>query len=425
VERVVATPIPTVATHLVECSQCGAPLPASTGGAAVTCASCGHVTAIGDADAAMAKAKASRADAEALYATLGAPPTISQRIAVVLVNKWAWIAGLPFMYALVAWFGRMLAHLIEAIYEHVVHARLLHVATPPVIWLLTMGSAAVVMFAILVWSLFGERVDARRDLQAALASVPPETEGGPARCRHCSAPLVIPAGALGVRCDHCGADNLVQIPADWIKPATKLAADLQLGAAAARAHAAESRRRVRRAAMWRVPIALGVLALAVVPALTSLAPSDFSRQHYAGGATPGTYGVMYHLDHGRLGHELRPYAACAMAPLPKQLLESDASRWCERTDGGGTCDTVAVFALTRGETFVLAWSARGAGSARLVLAPRYDDAVSAMYIGYLGDEPLKPLATGANALEVPIEISGWYRLDLTTDRGAVVVPCVR
>lgn len=53
----------------------------------------------------------------------------------------------------------------------------------------------------------------RTKLQQEFASKPSARPGGPATCRHCDAPLDVPAGALGVRCLYCGTDNLVAVSA--------------------------------------------------------------------------------------------------------------------------------------------------------------------------------------------------------------------
>ncbi len=57
----------------------------------------------------------------------------------------------------------------------------------------------------------------RKDVQASLAASLPERPGGPSRCRNCGAALDVPKDALGVPCAYCRADNLVALPADWVK----------------------------------------------------------------------------------------------------------------------------------------------------------------------------------------------------------------
>jgi LSD1 subclass zinc finger protein len=57
----------------------------------------------------------------------------------------------------------------------------------------------------------------RRDIHASLAAALPEKEGGPGRCRNCGAALEVPPGALGVPCSYCRADNLIALPAAWVR----------------------------------------------------------------------------------------------------------------------------------------------------------------------------------------------------------------
>lgn len=62
-------------------------------------------------------------------------------------------------------------------------------------------------------------VAARTRLRATFASKPPRRPGGPATCRHCDAPLDVPAGALGVRCLYCDTDNLVELSTATVRAA--------------------------------------------------------------------------------------------------------------------------------------------------------------------------------------------------------------
>jgi hypothetical protein len=70
------------------------------------------------------------------------------------------------------------------------------------------------------------RTNGRRALQAALACLPADRPGGPARCRSCSAPLDVSPGSLGLACVYCGADNLVAMPASWIAKVQRSALSL-------------------------------------------------------------------------------------------------------------------------------------------------------------------------------------------------------
>jgi LSD1 subclass zinc finger protein len=227
-----ATTAPDV--RVFPCPRCGAPLPAAADGAHVTCTACGATTTVETGGAAALAERASREEAEALFATLGEPPSWSQRVAVVLANPWLWLLLLPFALATLVRVAMVIQEAIAVAWERATGDRLMHVAAPPVQWLLSMGLVAAVALLLLVWSLLGKRVDARRELQAALACKPPETPGGPSGCRHCGAPLTVPPGALGVRCAYCGADNLVLLPAKWVDRAERATVALRLTAEAAR-----------------------------------------------------------------------------------------------------------------------------------------------------------------------------------------------
>jgi LSD1 subclass zinc finger protein len=273
--------------------------------------------------------------------------------------------------------------------------------------------------------LFGERIDARRDLQAALASKPPTTPGGPSLCRRCDAPLVIPPGALGVRCDHCSADNLVQIAPEWAAKAGALAADLQLGADAARKHAAEGRRRVRIAAMWRIPLVIAVVLYA--GRSTVLAGNDST---FASLRSPSQYLIAVHLPNGAMKSQLWPLPACGIDPPEGAKVWASSGRWCnDPKDPKTSCDDVLVVALERGEHLRLMSDMPGPGNALLAIAGRDDNATSAAYIGYdyepVGKATFSPTATPKSVLlDVAIKTTAWYRLDLTMQTGTVVWPCL-
>src|SRR5438045_2880437 len=103
--------------QVFDCPSCGAPLawvappaqpsaavvqplagPASLPGPGVIgqdakCAHCGTVTPIESGGAAELKAREARAEAEAVFAKLGEPPSRFARMAVVLANPWVWGLG--------------------------------------------------------------------------------------------------------------------------------------------------------------------------------------------------------------------------------------------------------------------------------------------------------------------------------------------
>lgn len=390
------------------CEGCGAPLPA--GG---VCTFCGRVTHV---DGALSREQASRREAEALYATLGEPPRWWQRVAVWLTNPWLWLLGFPFLIGIFHALSSIPSDAFAAAYERLRHARMMHVAPAWLAWLLDNVWSAAIAVTLLVLSLFGERVDARRDLQAALASKPPRTDGGPACCRNCDAALVVPAGALGVRCAACGADNLVRVPADWARRADKIDASLHLGEALAKKRAAVGRRQVRRAALWRVPLVVVVLVLLALPAWLSRRTATWHDFRYP----DLILDVIAIWQHGSSpSRELRIIPRCELDAAwlahyaPKARLALDDSRWCE-WQRGRLCDLVVMVPLAAGETLRLAAPPEQTKT-RLALAPRwYSSGVGVLWDGF-GDEV---------PIDRPVAISGWYKLDVLGAPGVSVQPCV-
>ena len=180
-----------------ECPHCGAPLPPSGLDATVKCTSCGEQTTLDSGSDAVFREEKSRREAEALFERLGHAPRWSQRVAVRLVDWRIWIFGFPFFIGILVQIGERPRAWIAEGYEHFFHARMLHVMSPVLGWLATSIFIVTIILGLLIWSLLGERVDSRRDLQAMLAAKPPKTEGGAARCRKCDAPLEVTAGRLG------------------------------------------------------------------------------------------------------------------------------------------------------------------------------------------------------------------------------------
>ena len=410
--------------RVFECPGCGAPLPAAADGEHVTCAYCRKATVIDYSGAAMVREQASRREAEALYATLGQPPSWSQRVAVVLTNGWLWLFGMPFMLALLLRIAAVPRQAIDAAWEASRHERLHHVAAPLLGWLLDVGWPAGAILFLLVWSLFGERIDARRDLQAALASKPPRTEGGPSVCRQCDAALEVAPGALGARCAFCGADNLVQVPAAWIKRAARLDVKLRLSAGVARERAKEGARRVRRAARWRLPCVLIVLAIVSLPTAKVARRATWASMRYDAKARVGIYELATWRDHEAPAGSLRSFAACDDAHAREKLLRdsrlaTDSSRWC--LDIG--CTGVAMVPLAKGERLRLAWLTSEHASVRVALGPRdYAGGVAVLWDGFGEEIAATTLPDGT--LEYPAAISGWYKVQLRGTPGVAVEPCV-
>ena len=101
----------------------------------------------------------------------------------------------------------------------------------------------------------------RQRLQACLAARPPSSDGGPATCRQCGGALVIPNGALGVRCVYCHTDNLVALPERWITQVKDRTATFHHQVESALAEELASRKK-SRFRMWGILI--GSLALPFV-----------------------------------------------------------------------------------------------------------------------------------------------------------------
>jgi LSD1 subclass zinc finger protein len=421
-----ATTAPDV--RVFPCPRCGAPLPAAADGAHVTCTACGATTTVETGGAAALAERASREEAEALFATLGEPPSWSQRVAVVLANPWLWLLLLPFALATLVRVAMVIQEAIAVAWERATGDRLMHVAAPPVQWLLSMGLVAAVALLLLVWSLLGKRVDARRELQAALACKPPETPGGPSGCRHCGAPLTVPPGALGVRCAYCGADNLVLLPAKWVDRAERATVALRLTAEAARERDAEGRRRVRGAALWRAPLVLGLIALTVLPAIRPRHASAFHDIALEGARRAGVFFLGQHRQGDLPSVDLRPIADCddaasVRALRPGTQLRADESGVCE----GGRCMLGALFPLPRGAELRLRWVKVEPGArARLELGSRSYQGESFLH-AFLGEEvgaaALAGKAPGDLAFSARAKVGGYHRLELVGPADTEVEVC--
>ena len=208
------------------CPKCGAPVPLGAGDAAV-CAFCKTSVPLPDDYRALRDAQAQRsADrdaAEALYRRLGKPPSPALR---------AWVGAAEFLA------GATLAVIVGILYlcsALIFLAGLglelfLHWTAP--LWGIDFidrfgGGTTYAGFAIAVIALglfprwlvgyLDASAAIRQTLQASLAARPPAKPGFPSTCRACGAALEVPAGALGVRCAYCQADNLVALPRDWVE----------------------------------------------------------------------------------------------------------------------------------------------------------------------------------------------------------------
>lgn len=259
---------PTVAPLV--CPTCSAPVPLGTADVA-SCVHCATAVPLPEAHRALRAAEhqhaADRAEAEALYRTLGKPPgpvlrAWTQLTAVAGGTLAAIVIGLLYVsagFALLAGFAL----------ELVLHA----LAGPLGIDFIDRfgGGTTYAAFAlgVVLLGLAPRRLETyldlsgalRRALQASLAARPPERPGFPSTCRGCGAALEVAAGALGVRCAYCQADNLVALPAAWVAEAgvrqDAFHRSIVDAAARARALRAEARAGLPRFALWSAAGVIG------------------------------------------------------------------------------------------------------------------------------------------------------------------------
>jgi hypothetical protein len=299
----------------------------------------------------------------------------------------------------------------------------MHVIHPSVGFLLSAGPVVALAVGLLLWSLLGVRVDARRGLQAALASHPPKVPGGPAACRECGGDLVVEGGALGATCRYCGADNLVKLPASWVTGAREAAKTLKVTAEAARAQEAEGHRRMWRAAAWRVPLAMVFVGLICAGAWRGRGGATWADLH-----SGALYEQMMKRD-GDVSVHLRSLPSCDDARARHALASDSVIRigdeaFCE----GRFCRTMTLLPLARGETLRLAWSSPPS-EARMRLAIGDQDYTA----GFFGEEgfgdtlaaesiPAKP--AGTTFFTRQVQTTGYYWLGVNGAKGVALDPCV-
>ncbi|HTJ42879.1 MAG TPA: hypothetical protein VL463_12335 [Kofleriaceae bacterium] len=247
----------------LRCPSCGAPVPLADGDVA-TCVFCKaevplpqELRALRDADQ---QGRADRAEAEALYRSLGKPPSTILRAWVGAAELFA--GALAGLLMLLFWLSSATIVLSGLLLELVLHwiAPLVRI---DLIDRFGGGTTyagfvvAVVMLGLFPKWLVGyldQSAKIRVSLQANLAARPPERVGFPSTCRECGAALAVPPGALGVRCAFCGSDNLVALPREWLAVAgarqAHFHASIVDAVAQARALRADARRGLWPAAKW-------------------------------------------------------------------------------------------------------------------------------------------------------------------------------
>jgi hypothetical protein len=205
----VSDPSSTTAVEILRCAACGGAVPLGDG-ESVRCPFCAVEVAIPAAHRALRDAEradaATRGNAEAYYARLAAPPRPFIRALARPNVSLAFVLLSPVLL-IAAMIAGMVVMWIAA---HVVHEDFTDLHSPKWndVYRAAITSVALVGF-VLLGALGRRYARARTLLRTALAAKPPERPGGPALCRACGAPLVVPAGALGTRCTYCRADNLI------------------------------------------------------------------------------------------------------------------------------------------------------------------------------------------------------------------------
>ena len=197
-----------------------------------------------------------RVEAHELYGKLGDPPGFLAQAWGAVSAGCIWLFLWPLAFVVDA---LLIAKGLEIVSRHI-GATLFDVWSNTQIF----TGVGVAMYVTLgvptVVGIYGRRrTKGKQNLQAALAALPPDRAGGPARCRSCAAPLDVPDGATGLACLYCGADNLLRMPEAWVSKlrssASKLASTIEDVAKQDR----EMRAKDRRSLAWQ----LGWLAIFV------------------------------------------------------------------------------------------------------------------------------------------------------------------
>jgi DNA-directed RNA polymerase subunit RPC12/RpoP len=256
------------------CSNCGGAVPLADADA-VACPYCSHTVQVPESLRALRRGLATlteeRRAAEGLYRRIGKPPPRFLRAFLLFESVWFWMLG--------AGFWLVLSIVVFTFAVPASCALVLRINTWDVLndsqeSALSIGlTLGTVVLGLLLAGWSRKRVIALGGLQAALAATPPSAPGGPSRCRRCAAALVVLPGALGARCDYCRADNLVEIPAEWVQRTSRIARKVALEEDAAIRAEAEARRELRTSLILRLVIG-GTLALAPAIGIWNAPPRD-------------------------------------------------------------------------------------------------------------------------------------------------------
>ena len=247
------------AVEILRCPSCGGAVPLGDGDS-VRCAFCGANVPLPPAHRALRDAQradaATRGRAQASLARLASPPGLLFRMLGSAWLSWASILLGPFFLigAMLAGFG--LVRVAEWTQREIFAE--LH----PKKWvdlIEAIVSSALLALFVLLGSLGQRYARGREKLRATLAAKPPERPGGPALCRECGAPLLVPSGALGVHCTYCRADNLI-VP---VRGAAEGQGADQRKVRRAMVEAAQEARSDRSRVVWSIVLRLLLLSLVV------------------------------------------------------------------------------------------------------------------------------------------------------------------
>jgi LSD1 subclass zinc finger protein len=389
----------------LRCPSCSAPVPLGEGDA-VACPFCDATVAIPESirrvRALHRVAEADRARVEALYRGLGEPPgpmlrfwTASGGLVLAILRGGTWISALTILGAPL-WLHDWLLDRAPALgFDPVdVLGPLLFAA----LGALALHLLVVAPFIYGTWR--NATGSVRNRLSASLAARPARLPGAASTCRQCGAPLSVPPGALGARCDYCGADNLVRLPPEFVK---RWARD-DLARHAHVVSAVEAEQGVVRQANRRA-LRGALVGLATLVASTALWTAVATLDH----DTPGSYRDAIAAAPRRVF--LTHYAAPAPPPEPhvvgRPVAIDPRSRDCVETvlfRGPDACERNFWVALRGGEQLRIATKEIAAIAAPRMGRDRFE--YSHAHYGDWG-----PSANGVEATLIA-PYSGWFNVAL-------------
>ena len=380
------------------CPGCSAPVPLVVGDQG-TCPNCKAAYPIPETYRALrdeANANAKKPEGLALAKALGKPPPLLIRAFAVFSSPWFVILGLGFWIAAglavsvraLPWLGRHFFHINT--YDVISEGRQLQLS------LLLPIATLVIGFTLTSWA--RKRGIVRGGLQSALAASPPSRPGGPKNCHRCSAPLAPEPGALTARCAYCQADNLVEMPPEWVRQMRVQAKRLEKEVDQAHAAWLRERRSLRRGLVIRFALWTGLLLVPI---------------WFIFGAVSGS-----HEKYATLAYE-HPEKPPTELPVWRDEVAQGRSVdvfACDKPEDGfkykpvcdrGRCAILVLVALRHGE--VVRHHAGAVPSGTIAELQMHDEQ-------WLGDGWLTvasaPLSPDHDAVTA-VPYSGWYRLRVT------------